>query len=511
MVGITATIWQWRVAEGQRRAANAERARAERMLARALVANDFTHTLMSDLAQVQRPVRFLDVLEHGERLALDSAGGDPAQRAHVLLEIADFRLTGEDSAHAGPLAERAAAIALAAGDRPLSAIATCDHALAIAEEGRGDAADKEIEGALVMAGDDPEAIARCYIARGWSASTGGRGALTLEYAKRAAEAQSRMPWTSPTTRVELLDLRANGETLVGDFTASDSDFRSALKLLEQSGRGAGLQAATVWNNVANNLDSQGRLPESLEAYRKALQIERDIVGDDAVPVASWTNLGRTLARLNQFEEAWAVTSRGLDAARRVRDGIAQFYGPITLANIRREQRRFPEAREQLAVAARHIGDENPGSTLRSSMDLAYVTVTLGEGHAAEALALLDRLQADVARYERENHTHEVTDVFSQRLLMVRAEALADLGRMPDALSAARKALDIARSQQGPTPLSADTAASLGLVARLQARAGDVAGAAATAKDAVPQLAATYGPTHPLTQKIRILGTTHPTP
>jgi serine/threonine-protein kinase len=504
IIGMTATVWQWRIAERERLAATAERERAERMLARALVANDFTHTLMTELAQVPHPVRFMDLLERGERMALDDAHGDPAQRAHVLLQIADFRLTGADAARGGPLAERAAAIATAAGDRPLAAIARCEHALAAAEEGRGDAADAEVSQALMLAGDDPEALSKCYMARGWAATAGGRGAIVLDYAHRAAEAQARMPWTAPSTRVELLDLRGTGETLVGDYAASDASFRGALALLDSSGRGQGLQAATVWNNLANNLDSQGRLPESLDAYRRALQIERAIVGDDGVPVPSWTNLGRMLARLHQFDEAWSVTVRGLEAARRAHDEVAQFYGPLVLANIRREQRRFAQAREQLSVAARHVGEEKPGSTMGASLDVALVREALAEHHPAEALRLLDRLQANIHRYEHDSKTHEVSDVFSQTFVAIRAQAAADLGRLADALVLAQQALALARSQQGTVSLSADTAAALELVARLQMQAGDRAAARATAAEAVRPLETTFGAHHPLTVRVRAL-------
>ena len=122
-------------------------------------------------------------------------------------------------------------IAVGAGDRPLAANATRDHALAIAEKGHGDATDQEIEGALELAGTDPDAIACCYIARRWAGSTAGRGALTLRYGTRAAEAQSRMPWKSPGTRVELLDLRVHGEALVGDFGASGTT--ASLGLVER--------------------------------------------------------------------------------------------------------------------------------------------------------------------------------------------------------------------------------------------------------------------------------------
>jgi serine/threonine-protein kinase len=500
VVGFCTTLWQWRLAEAQRRIATTERVRAERMLARSLIANDFTHSLMGDLAQVQHPARFLDVLERGERFALGHVDADPAQRARVLLEIADFRLSGEDAAGAGPVAERAARIALEAGDRPLAAIATCDHALASAEEGRGDAADTEIVGALAMAGDDPEALTRCFIARGWAASTGGRGAPTLEYAKQAANAVSRMPWTSPAIAVELLDLRANGENLVGDFRSADAHFREALALLDRAGRGEGLQAGTLWNNLANNLDSQGRLPESLDAYRRSVKISRDILGEDGVAVASWTNLGRALARLGEYEEAWTVTERGLVAARRAHDGIAQFYGPITLANIRREQRRFPEARSLLATAALHRGDEPPGSMLQASLDLGYTTIDIADGHPVEALGRLDRLLADIERYEREHRTHEVSEVFSQRLAMVRAEALGGAGHHPEAIAEARRSVALARGQQGSTPLSADAASALALLARLQAQAGDTGGAAATARQAIPELRGTYGPRHALTRQ-----------
>jgi hypothetical protein len=140
----------------------------------------------------------------------------------------------------------------------------------------------------------------------------------------------------------------------------------------------------------------------------------------------------------------------------------------------------------------------------ASLDVALVREALAEHHPAEALRLLDRLQANIHRYEHDSKTHEVSDVFSQTFVAIRAQAAADLGRLADALVLAQQALALARSQQGTVSLSADTAAALELVARLQMQAGDRAAARATAAEAVRPLETTFGAHHPLTVRVRAL-------
>lgn len=501
-VGLAATFWQWRIAEAQRRTAIEQRERAERMLARTVAANDFTTNLLTEMAQVSHPVRFSDIIERGEKLALDN-GGDAGQRAHALLALAFFYLAASDNAKGEELTRRAGALALEAGDRPLAAIADCMQGLALAGQGRREAGEAlEIQG-LTLAGDDAEASYRCYEERAHIAQILGNAPQTLEFGRKALEIANRARWISATARAGLLDIVGSGELQSGNFQEANTYFQQALDLLFRSGLSESLEASAVLHNVAFLLERQGQVRAAMDVKERVLKIQISIAGEDGVAVALWNNSARTLLRLNRLDEAAELAGHARVKAVQVHDEVSLLVANVMIANVRKEQRRFQEAQQRIDEARHYVG-ESPGTILASMVTYTQARLLLAEGKAAIAIATLDALQADMDAYAQRTGSRAVIGNFSAAMSMTRAEALADIGNLREGIAFAEEAVALNRKTQGNTSVSADTGETLLLLAELRAKLNGPKTVTDIAREAERNLTEALGPNHPTSVRARAL-------
>jgi serine/threonine protein kinase len=501
-VGLAATFWQWRIAEAQRRAAIEQRERAERMLARTVAANDFTTNLLTEMAQVSHPVRFSDIIERGEKLALDH-GGDAVQRAHALLALAYFYLAANDNGKGEELTRRAGALALEAGDRPLAAIADCMQGFALAGQGRREAGEElEIQG-LTLAGDDSEASYRCYEERAHIAQIVSDGPQTLEFGRKALEIANRARWISATARAGLLDLVGSGELQSGNFEKANTYFQQALDLLFRAGLSESLEASAVLHNVAFLLERQGQVRAAMDAKERVLKIQISIAGEDGVAVALWNNSARTLLRLHRLDEAAALAGHARVKAAQVHDEVSLLVASVTLANVRREQRRFQEAQQMLDEARHYVG-QSPGTVAASMVSYTQARLLLAEGKAAMAIAALDALQADMDSYAGRTGSQAVIGTFSAAMSMTRAQALADTGHPQEGIAIAEEAVALSRKSQGKASVSADTGEALLLLAELSAKLNGPKAVTDVAREADRNLTEALGPDHPTSVRARAL-------
>jgi serine/threonine protein kinase len=501
-VGLAATFWQWRIAEAQRRAAIEQRERAERMLARTVAANDFTTNLLTEMAQVSHPVRFSDIIERGEKLALDN-GGDAAQRAHALLSLAFFYLAANGNAKGEELTRRAGTLALEAGDRPLAAIADCMQGLALAGQGKREAGEAlEVQG-LTLAGDDSEASYRCYEERAHIAQIVSNGPQTLEFGRKALEIANRAHWISAAARAGLLDLVGTGEFQTGNYEAANTYFQQALELLFRAGLSESLEASAVLHNVAFLLERQGQVRAAMDVKERVLKIQISIAGEDGVAVALWNNSARTLLKLHRLDEAAALAGHARVKAAEVHDEISLLVAYDTLANVLREQRRFQEAQQMLDEEHHYVG-QSPGTVPASMMAYTQVRLLVAEGKAAMAIAALDTLQADMDAYARRSGSRAVIGTFSAAMSMSRAQALADLGHLREGIACAEEAVALSRKTQGKASVSADTGEALLLLAELSAKLNGPKAVADVAREADRNLSESLGPNHPKSVRAREL-------
>lgn len=501
--GLGATFWQWRIADAQGRAAIEQRERAERMLSRTVAANDFTTNLLTEMAQVSHPVRFSDIIERGEKLAL-SSGGDAVQRAHALLALASFHLAANDNAKGEELTQRAGALALEAGDRPLAAIADCMQGLALAGQGQREAGEAlEVRG-IALAGDDPEASYRCDEERAHIEQIFGHGPEELQFSREALEIANRSRWISPAARAGLLDLVGIGELESGNHEVANTYFQQALDLLSRAGMSESLEASTVLNNLGILLERQGQTRAAMEAKERALNIQIAIAGEDGIAVALWNNSAKILLKLRRLDEAAALASRAREKAAQAHDEVSLLVANVTLARVRTEQRRFDEARQLLDEAHRHLGQESPGSIAASMLSNAQARLLLAGGKPAAAIVALDAWQSEMDAYARRTGSRAVIGIYSAAMSMTRAQALADTGHLQEGIACAEEAVALNRKAQGKASVSGDTGDALLLLAELSAKLNGPKTVTEVARDADRNLTEAFGPNHPKSVRAREL-------
>jgi tetratricopeptide (TPR) repeat protein len=242
---------------------------------------------------------------------------------------------------------------------------------------------------------------------------------------------------------------------------------------------------------------------AMDAKERVLKIQISIAGEDGVAVALWNNSARTLLRLHRLDEAAALADHARVKAAQVHDEVSLLVANVTLTNVRRDQRRFQEARQSLEEARHYIG-QSPGTVAASMVTYTQARLLLAEGKAAMAIAALDTLQADMDSYARRSGSQAVIVTFSEAISLTRAQALADLGRPREGIAFAEEAVALSRKSQGKASVSADTGEALLLLAELSAKLNGPKAVTDVAREADRNLTEALGPDHPTSVRARAL-------
>jgi serine/threonine-protein kinase len=496
VAGAVATGWQFHLTEGQRQLAVRQRERAERMLTRSIAANEFTRSLLTELAQVARPVRFADVMERGERLALGGEAGASLDRVQPLLAMARFHLTQDHHTKAGELAGRAAALAERGGDPGLAELARCDQAYALAGGGQLAEGGALARRALAAAADDPQVQVACNWTLGFIGEMSGSGAETLSHARKALQAHDALGDPSARKKAELLDLVASGEALLNQNAEAEAHIREALALLRSAGLAESLEATTLLNNWSNVSSAKGQPRLAHEQLSESLRIQRSVLGDEAASVATMVNYANSCLRMQRLPQAREWASRGLERASREGSTLGEMHAHLILAEVARHEGRFDDAHRSIAAAARAVGKAEPGSERAVSIEIYRARLETAEGHAAQALRTLDGALEGMAARARKVGTDETVGSVRFALLSARATALGSAGRAAEGLAVAREVVAQSRRDQGAAAASADTGSALLVLAEVQLQAGEREGAARSAAEAAKMLSDALGAEHP---------------
>jgi tetratricopeptide (TPR) repeat protein len=227
--------------------------------------------------------------------------------------------------------------------------------------------------------------------------------------------------------------------------------RLALPMLEELGELQGLARQLV--NLGARAFYEGDWPEAAALYDRGLELFRRI-GDAAGEAQTGFNLGELLVRQGRLDTAEAYLA---DAARFWRAagdriGVALAVSELALVAARRggAQRALELLAEARAEFAR-AGAE--ADLLETDARICEVLVAAGEGE--RALALVEDLLA------RMRSSGEIADVREHRLLRLRGEALALLGRAV----AAREALEASLAGARGAKALLEEAHALGALAR----------------------------------------------
>jgi tetratricopeptide (TPR) repeat protein len=150
------------------------------------------------------------------------------------------------------------------------------------------------------------------------------------------------------------DNLANNLTTQGKYAEAEEDFRKALALRRQLLGEEHPDTALTYHNLAFNLQAQGKYAEAEEGYRKALALFRKRPGEEHPLTATcYHNLAGNLQAQGKVAEAEAYFGKALMICRKVlgEDHPHTALGYANLAGALAAQGRPREAEEQLAHAA----------------------------------------------------------------------------------------------------------------------------------------------------------------
>ncbi|MEO8523595.1 MAG: protein kinase [Caldimonas sp.] len=496
VAGVVATLWQAGVATRERATAVLERDRAERALKRSDAAREFTHALLTQVAQSPKPVTFQEILEHGEQFAAHQGSTDPAQQADVLMALAGFYTSVGDERKSLALTERASQLAARSGDPVLMASAGCAYGQAVASVGDLKRGAEIASQAQSQAGDDAQTQSDCWQQRSYIAMMARDGAGMLASSQAALAALDRVPHASPVNRAQLISDTASAYRLLGQTAQADAAYGRAIEMLTQMQKADSIEAAVIWSNWGMTADASGQDSLAAERYRHALTNEEQILGADAVAGATLNNLARKSVRLNRLDDADKYSERALKRFREVGTPAQIALALLAGSEARLAQGRFDEAKALLAQARTQIGAKaETAQSPAPSLLFQQAKLERAQGDAAAALRTIDTLtqrilaagappEPKVSRYQRRRE---------------RAETLIALGRFDAALEDITDALARARELQGSAAASSYTGLALLTEARLDNARGDAAAARTHAAEALPNLQATLGPEHPETR------------
>ncbi|HEX2465850.1 MAG TPA: serine/threonine-protein kinase [Thermoanaerobaculia bacterium] len=341
--GLAGTLWQSRVAAGERDVARKEAARATAL-------NDFmTQMLQASNPEVQgsHDVTVVEVLAKASETADKTLASEPDAEAEARLLLGEtFRSLGKTDEAMVELGRAVALRERGAGDDQVAYSRTL-RALALAHRDRG-----ELDEALSLYQRSLSLLASrndAEIAEQVTAEY--ELALVLSRASRFAEAEQhleasdglldRLADESPVKRAQILSARSVlAENWKGDLDAAE---RLSAAALELQRRGSERYLITdALNNLALIKNSRGKYDEAIPLYEEAIALNKEIYGDRHPVVAvNLENLGNVYMRRGEYDTTLAL----LDEVLSIRESA---LGPDSLPAAR--------TRFNMGVVASYSGD-----------------------------------------------------------------------------------------------------------------------------------------------------------
>jgi serine/threonine-protein kinase len=490
LAGTLVVLWQAREARRQRDAARAQ-------FARAAAASEFQSFLLSAGAPAGKPFVPMDLLEQGEIVVDRQFRGDDAVRAELLAGIGMQYLTAQRWEKARPVLERADAIVQRSDDPVLRARVRCPLALAWVVEGQTDRGEAMISRVVAELPETPEtALNRAECLTRWAEFSfyTDKGEPMVRRATEALAALDASPVPSLLTRLDAQGSLAYGYYLSGRNGDADAAFARLVRDLEASGRDRTLAAADAWNNWAL-VHYRGDIRKAESLYRRALEIYRDLAGENGVGAVVLHNYAGVVHQLARYEDAEPIFQEAIRLSRERKNPFVEIPATLELAAMYAEWGRRDSARATLARLDPYLGKPE-FTTLRRAF-LAYSRGVLADsdGDAAEARN----------RFEEAVRLYDSTPArLAWGVLALDGLARAELatGQPEEAEAAARRALALAESFVDKGSPSYLVGLSLAALGEIELASGKTEAGRSTLRTAVGHLEKTLGPEHPATREAR---------
>jgi len=161
---------------------------------------------------------------------------------------------------------------------------------------------------------------------------------SLEYLNLVEEAPKKL--LRSTDQVLLLNYLGKSHFLSSDIERAEGYFLKAEKLAKQYQNKPALAFCLAYLGVISS--SKSEFNKALRYAKKVNNIREQIGDVDGIQV-NLINLGSVHKKLEKYSESIKLTSRGIAAAKRMKDGLAEIRGYQIMAEIFRKQKAFKSA------------------------------------------------------------------------------------------------------------------------------------------------------------------------
>ena len=400
-LGLVGTVIEARRAEAQAANARHERDKALLQLAYTKSSGDFIEFLLTE--SLDKPFTTAELLERAEPVLERQFAAAPAQRAHLLTQLASLRLDGADQKKAEALLLRAQAAAKEVPDVSLQVGIECFVALVHGFNDAFGPAQKTFDGAFEALRATPDIdralVAKCLQFRSDVADMRGDTKAALADMKAALVTLGEPKIEDRTQAITMRNSLGILLGRMGQPAAGAAEFRGAFAELEDMGRGRTQMAGNIQQNLALLLTRAGQRQAASEANQRARDIARGFGG--ATPSLE-LQYALDLIEHGRAREAMPLIEHALADARAKGDRRSAAY--IELEGAR----------------AWCLTDELSRCVEMTSTGRSELTALLPPGHTSFGNIALARARVAVA----------VADLPQARALLLEAVAIFDAGSEP---------------------------------------------------------------------------------
>lgn len=469
--GLTGVFWQARTTAAERDAAQLQ---AQRYLA----VLDHLGLMFREAAAESGDVARLsarDLLVNSSRQLEHAFEGDPAAGQLVLATVGELYIYLQDFSAAGTLLERF--LELDDGSAPTSMRAQVLGDLAGVDVRRGEAARacERAEQAIRLLEGEPSdqrsALAGVLGNYGQCLRLLGRVPESLAAYERAAALRYAVSGAdSPLTAATDNNLGIAYFT-AGRMAEARQRLQLALTGFERNGQAASSHAGNTLNNLAAIAFSEGRLDAAHDYFERALEVQREVLGDSAALGALTNNFGKLLTLRGDLQRAERLLQESLSLQTRFVGADSPDTGitQLSLGDLQLVRGEVTGALDSYRLAvALFEGRFGPAHLFTARARLAIASALARNGQAREAaaayresLSALEALPGAMpARLRGSGHCLRLQDALARRLPSVDSADLAACEAHGQSLPVdhyerieAELLLAVARGEAGPRPPS----------------------------------------------------------
>jgi serine/threonine protein kinase len=480
------------VAIWQAGSAKVERDRAIAFGSRNEAVTEFLGRMITDAAASQTPLTVNELLERGERMALNDASGSPENRAAVLEMIADRYISTDNGERAKNLLAHALQLVEKSPDQALRSRLTCKHAGASAD--LGDSA-RWLQAIYAEAGRrdaDPQTAALCMLKAAQIHLAEERSAETLHDAELGLE-KSRQSSGAGVTEAALLGTIGYAYSLSSRGAEAERYYEQSIRKYRQLGREQSDGALVVLNDWGISMLTAGVPRRALELLDESIRVESQR-GPDIEPTATTLgNRGLALQALGRFQQARTAFDEECRLAISHSDVFTELHCLIGEASVSMmlgehgDARQLDDAQRYLdrfAQLLEHAGAPANSPPARAQL-LVQSRVHLARGELAQARSGFERVI--------NGQPQDSMNLDGYLGISMTALAANDAAR---AVEFARRAMPLAVARQGDLAHSHYVGIASLWLGRALLRAGDLVEGRKALEAAIAHFSNTIDPDHP---------------